>query len=759
MDHMEPVAKKRRKLVPFGKVDGEDRGAGLMDPPLMMEDDYYWLRSDTRDDPEVLDYLKEENTYTNTYMADTHQLQEELFNEIKSRIKETDETYPYPAGDGGWNGPYRYFTRTEEGKNYPLHCRRDMRSGTDRVLLDVNILAEGLKHCDVETVIASPNHQILAYCVDSTGNEVYDLHFRDLYTGQLLDFKIPNVRHGDFKWSQDSTRVYFTTGDETHRSDKVWQCRLPAPGCAPEPEILYQEPDVEYSVEFHMSDDGEFLFVGATSFDTDEWYYLRLGAGGAGGAGADADADTTLRIVRPRTPGLKYSVDAHHGNLLILTNEDGATDFKLMTASFEADAEWVPLAGPPPGVGYLKSVACFENHLVISLRTKCVNTVGILDYADGTYSNWRLLDFEEPIYDVVLGDNEIYDTHRLWLQYTSMTQPQKLIEYDMSSFDGEMQVLHQKATPNYDPSLYRSEILWAPSYYGVRVPISVVYRIDRRHAPTTPQPFHLYGYGSYGLTIDPEFRSGVVSLLDRGFIFGVAHVRGGADLGYQWYLDGKMHNKMNTFLDFISCAEFLIRERWTTKELLSVEGRSAGGLLMGACLTMRPDLFNTVVAGVPFVEVLGTMSDPTIPLTTDEWQQWGNPNKREDYLYMRQYSPYDNIRVAHYPNTLVTAGLHDPRVAYWEGTKLVAKLRSLKTDDNVHLLKVEMEHGHFGNTERYTYIRETAFKYAFVLKTLRCAHPKATTVTLEARSADEVPCMATVCPDCKATRVLSAVWA
>lgn len=749
MEFQEPVAKRCKYAVKFGVNGEENRGENVMNPAVERDDPYFWLRNETRDDVDVLKYLKQENEYTEKKMGHTKSLQEELYNEMKSRVADVDESHPYAYGDGGWNSQYRYYKRITKENSYPQYFRRNVDSSKDELILDCPSICKNYKFCDISEIQVSPNHQYLSYGIDTKGDEKYDIIIRDLQTGSELCV-LNGIPEADHCWTPNSKALFYTTCDKTERKDKLWYVTLESlqkdalnilqKGSLSSQDknqnhkLIIEEKDPTFAIGYAISDDDSFLFVETSSFDTDIMYF------------APIDSDYKLEQIYEKTDGLKCDIEYHRGNLIIRTNKDNATNFKLTyvpIGQHNDKNKWVDLR-PYDDCEYINGMQCFEDFIVVKVRKDCYNTIAVIKYEDGEYSkNWDFIEVNEQVYDMDLMDNYIYDTHKLRLSYESYVYPRILYEYDMVK--KEMVTLKTSTIPNYDSSLYKSELIWIPSYYGVKVPVSIVYKIDAsvnskgdkekeekeeqnkqtsnqkskpRAKPPKPRPFYMYGYGSYGSSIDPFFDTKKISLLDRGFIFAVAYIRGGGELGYGWYLDGKMYNKMNTFLDFIACAEYFIREGYTKPELLAIEGRSAGGLLVGAALTMRPDLFNTVIAGVPFVDVLNSMCDPKIPLTTEEWSQWGNPNKIEDYIYMKQYSPYDNLKKTDYPNTLFLAGLNDPRVNYWEPVKFTAKLRYVKTDGNCHLLKTNMESGHFGSTDRYKFMEEKAFQYAFILNNI-----------------------------------------
>lgn len=698
--YYEPLAKKIKHIVKFGTVEGEYRGSDLMNPPITIEDDYYWLRNDDRTNEEVLDYLNKNNEYTQSVMGDTKDLQKQLYQDIKSRVKETYDTHPYPTGGGGWNSQYRYFTRTVEGKSYEIYCRLNMITQDKEVLLDVNKLADGKTTYDVSGFEISDDHKILAYGIDENGDEKYDIHFMNIETFTYFDKQLTHVPYADFTLAPDNKTIFYTMGDGANRINKLYRTSLDSN----DSELLFEENDTLFSIGISVSKTNRFLFLETSSYDMSEQYFLDL-----------TNPNAQLVLVHPRTDMLKYTLSHHEDNFIILTNKDGATNFKLMYTPVlnYGITNWKNIRDYNDKE-YIEGYEEFKNYIVVQLKYEGLDRLAIVQY-DGSYSNeWKHILIDEEVYTLGLAHNNVYDTDNLWYSYSSLTQPLSLFEHNLLT--RKQILLKNKEVPNYNSNNYVSKRIMVPSQYGVKVPVSIVYRKDLQQNITNP--LYLYAYGSYGMTIDPSFNSQIITLLDRGYIYAIAHVRGGSYLGYDWYLDGKMHNKMNTFTDFNACAEFLIRERYTEPSKLVIDGRSAGGLTVSASMVLRPDLFNTVISGVPFVDVLVTMADPSIPLTTPEWEQWGNPNKREDYICMKQYSPIDNLRKVNYPNTLFLAGLNDPRVQYWEPAKFIAKLREYRTDNNLHLLKVEMDEGHFGGNDRYRHMKETAFIYAFILKTI-----------------------------------------
>ncbi len=653
-------------------------------------DPYYWLRN--RDDRDVLAYLEAENAYTAARMKHTEPLQEKLFAELKSRLRETDSTVPARHGD------YWYYQRTEAGLQYPVYCRkRGSLDASEEVLLDGNELAAGREHFEIGDVRVSPDHGKLAYTVDFTGREVFELRVKDLLADRVLEDAIGNVYYG-LAWADDGRTVFYTTLDDALRPHEVH--RHVVGTTAEEDRLVYREEDERFHATVERSRSGAYVFVELSSQITSEVLYIPAG-----------EPDREPKAVRRREQGVEYSVD-HRGDLFyVLTNRD-ATNFQLLS---------VPTANPSPqnwsvviphrGDVTLQSVSAFDDFLAIEQRRGGLSGIRVLHLKSGRDDE---LTFDEPAYEVHLGENLEFATRALRYEYSSLATPPSV--YDISLDTQTREMLKRFDPPGYDPSRYEVSRLWATAPDGVAVPISLVRRRDR--AGAGPSPLLLEGYGSYGISNDPSFSANVASLLDRGVSFAIAHVRGGGEMGRAWYLEGKLLKKRNSFTDFIACAEHLVREGHTAPDRLAIVGGSAGGLLMGAVANLRGDLFRCVVAHVPFVDVVNTMLDPTIPLTVIEYEEWGNPNERPFFDYMLSYSPYDNVAERAYPHMLVTAGLNDPRVQYWEPAKWVARLRAQKTDDNLLLLKTNMGAGHGGASGRYARLREVALEYAFVLDRL-----------------------------------------
>lgn len=655
-------------------------------------DNYYWLRDMDRKDPEVLAYLEAENAYTQHAMAHTKPLQETLFNELKGRIKEDDSTVPYFL-DG-----YYYYTRYEKGKEYPIHCRKfGSLEAEEQILLEVNELAKGYSYYSVGGLSVSSNNNFLGFSEDTLSRRIYTIRFKNLTTGEFLADKIEGSS-GNFTWANDNKTIFYTTKDPvTLRSFKVFKHILGTPQ-ADDVEV-YHEQDETFSVGVGKSKSKAWLYMHSGATVSDEYRLLS----------AD-QPEGEWRLLQPRERDLEYSISHYNGHFYILTNKDGATNFKLMRTpeNKPEKSNWVDVIPHRPET-LLEGVDVFDEYLVLSEKSNAQSSLRVMKW-DGSDDHY--IAFDEATYEVGTTTNVQFNTSKLRLVYTSMTTPASVIEYDMST--KERVILKEKEVlGNFDKSNYVAERIWVTSRDGVQIPMSLV-----RHKETIPSastPLLLYGYGSYGATIEPSFTTTRLSLLDRGFIFCIAHIRGGQMLGRPWYENGKMLKKKNTFYDFIDCADHLVKTGYTSPEHLYAMGGSAGGLLMGAVVNMRPELWKGVIAAVPFVDVVTTMLDESIPLTTGEFDEWGNPKDEEYYHYIKSYSPYDNVEAKNYPNLLVTTGLHDSQVQYWEPAKWVAKLRELKTDNNKLLMHTNMEFGHSGASGRFEIYREIALEYAFIL--------------------------------------------
>ncbi|WP_229483647.1 S9 family peptidase [Massilia horti] len=657
----------------------------------VVTDDYRWLQKKT--DPQVIAYLEAENAYTNAETADIKPLSDKLFAEIKGRMQETDLSVPVRRGR------YYYYNRFEAGKQYPINCRRlagkDLAyddKAPEEILLDQNALAAEYKFFSVNGLSVSPDDSLLAYTTDTTGFRQYTLHVKDLKTGKLLTASAPRVT--SLAWATDNKTLFFVQEDATtKRSDRLFRMKL---GSAPQ-QVL-DEPVEQFSMRVGTTHDRKFIDVSFHSTDTSETRLL-----------AANRPDGQFRSVLGREKGHRYSVEHRDGQLYILTNKD-AKNFRVVSAPLATPdpRHWKELVKHDKDV-LIQRLEVFRDYLVLEEKASALNRVRIHDFKS---RGWKTVQFDDPIYAARGNGTPEFTATRYRLSYQSPVTPPTVLDVDMAS--GQRTVLkRQEVVGGYDPSLYETRRLWATARDGVQVPLSAVFKKGVKFDGSAP--LLLYAYGSYGISTEPTFSLQRLSLLDRGVIYVQAHIRGGSEMGEHWHDDGMLMKKKNTFTDFIDSAEFLIREKWTSPNRLIIQGGSAGGLLMGAVTNMRPDLFHAVHAAVPFVDVMNTMMDASLPLTTGEYLEWGNPNEKAAYDYMRSYSPYDNIERKAYPAMLVTTGLNDSQVMYWEPAKYVAKLRTYKTDNNPLLLKINMGAGHGGASGRYDALRETAFQSAWML--------------------------------------------
>ena len=654
-------------------------------------DDYRWLRD--RSDPEVTAYLEAENEYTAAMTAHIDELEETVYQEMVGRIKETDLSVPYLD-----NGFY-YYKRTEEGKQYPIFCRKEGSPDAEEVvLLDQNELAKGHDYFGIGATRVSPDNRLLAYLVDTTGSETFTLYIKDLVTGELLPDVIPEIDYA-LQWANDSSTLFYTTTDETRRSDKLWRHTL---GTDPSDDVLvHHETDPGFGLWISRTRSDRYLIMDVGSRDTEEQYLLS----------AD-DPFGRFALVQPREDKVEYYL-SHRGDEFYIRTNDGAKNYKVMKAPVDAPSKdnWTEVIPHRDGVK-IERVETFANHLVVAEREKGQRRIRVMNLDTG---DEHYVGFPEPVYAVYPSENREYQTATIRFSYMSHVTPTSIYDYDMGTREREL-LKQKEVLGGYDPALYASERLFATAADGTEVPVSILYRRDAKR--DEGNPVYLTGYGAYGASMDPWFSSNRLSLLDRGVMYATAHVRGGGEMGEEWWEDGSMLSKMNTFTDFIACSEHLIDEGHATPDGLVATGGSAGGLLMGAIANMRPDLYRIIIADVPFVDVLNTMLDASIPLTVGEYDEWGNPNEEEYYFYMKSYTPYDNVDALDYPDMLITASLNDPRVQYWEPAKWAARLRATKTGDGLLLLKTNMGAGHGGASGRYERFREWAFEYAFMLDRL-----------------------------------------
>lgn len=650
-------------------------------------DNYYWLRE--KDSQRVLEYLKAENDYTEVTTAHTGKLREKLYNEIIGRIKQTDMSVPSKEDN------YIYYSRVEETKNYPIYCRKkEDLEATEEIILNVNELAEGHEYLSVGGLQISFDQTILAYGVDTTGARFYKVCFKDLGTGQVLQDEILNV--ASFAWANDNKTIFYTVIDEAKRPYQIWRHEL---GCNSQDDILvFHETDVSFRTYVYKTKSKQYLIIGSSSTLSTEMRFLQANT-----------PFENFQVVNPREPDHEYFVSHHEDKFYIRTNLD-ATNFRLVETSIDRPGKehWQEVI-PHREQVLLEGIELFKEYLVLEERQAGLTNIRVVNWQTGQE---HYLDFGEQTYTAYIYYNPEFDTNTLRYGYNSLTTPNSVYDYDMHSRKKDL-VKQEEVLGDFDLKNYLSERIHAPAKDGTLIPISLVYRKGFKKDGSSP--CLLTGYGSYGFSLDPYFSSARLSLLDRGFVYAIAHIRGGSEMGRQWYEAGKLFHKKNTFTDFIACAEYFIQERYTSADNLIASGGSAGGLLMGAVVNERPDLFKGVIMDVPFVDVVTTMLDSSIPLTEQEYDEWGNPHEKDYYDYIKSYSPYDNIKQQAYPAILVTTGLNDANVQYWEPAKWVAKLRQAKTDNNLLLLKTDMGSGHGGPSGRYEQYREAAFDYGFIL--------------------------------------------
>ena len=660
-------------------------------------DDYFWMKD--RSNPGVIEYIEAENRYATEFMKQTEPLQKKLFEELKKRLIETDSSVPYRLGR------YLYYERTEAGRQYPIYCRKAGSEGAEEVILDVNDAAGGNIFFKVGYQRVSPDHTLLIYLEDTDGSERYTLRVKDLESGQLLPDRIPNTAGAE--WAADNKTIFYVTIDHEHRPYKVFRHVLGSENSM-DAEVFHEEDPAFYYLLLAKSKCEGFITITVASPTTSEVHYLRAGS-----------PQSDFRVVRPRRHGVTYYVLPFRETFYMITNEN-AINFKVMQApaSQVTSDTWkeiiphrdkvvIDVSDPFP------LVEPFEGFLVVFEREKAQGRIRVISLQD---KSSRFVEMPEEVFMAYPHENIDPDSARLRIKYFSMVTPTSIYEYDLRS--GKLELLKADHIPGYDPGKYTQRLAWARADDGTMVPMTLVHRKGLERDGKNPA--YLYGYGGYGTFewATEAFNFKLIPLLERGFVCAHAHIRGGAEMGRGWHEDGRMMRKINSFTDFISCAVHLVKEGYTSPDRLVARGRSAGGLLMGAVTNMRPELFKVVVAEVPFVDALTTMADPSIPLTAGEFEEWGNSNIKEQYEYMKLYSPYDNVASKAYPNLLITSSLNDSRVQYWEPTKWAAKLRAQKTDGNILLLKTGMVEGHAGASGRYDYLRWFAFMFAFILDRL-----------------------------------------
>ena len=681
-----PVAKKKDSVL---VAHGHER----VDP-------YFWMRltdeQKTAEKPDdqtqdVVDFLNSENEYTDEVMSHTQEFQDELFDEIVGRIKKDDASVPY------FNNGYWYYTRYEEGKEYPIYCRKkESLDNTEQIMLDANKRAEGHEYYNASGLRVSQDNKILAFGEDTISRRVYTISFKNLETGEILNDKLENASPGG-AWANDNQTYFYTTKNKISLlSEKIVRHQLGQ--ASSQDQVVYHEKDPSYYIGVYKTKSDDYIVIWNSSTLVNDYHILK----------ADAPKGTFKQFI-PRGEKHEYSIDHYQDKWYIVTNWD-AINFRLMECpvSNTDQANWSEVIGHRDDV-LLQGVDIFKDHLVVSERGNALTHLRIINQ---TTEDEHYLDFGEPAYVAYTSTNPEFNTETLRFVYSSLTTPFSTIDYNMNDKSREIKK-QQEVVGGHNPDDYITERIYAEARDGTKIPMSIVYKKSTGKSGTTP--LLQYAYGSYGSSTDPWFSSVRLSLLDRGFIYAIAHIRGGQEMGRQWYEDGKMFKKMNTFTDFVDCSKFLIDEGYTSADHLYAMGGSAGGLLMGAVINLAPELYNGVIAAVPFVDVVSTMMDESIPLTTNEFDEWGNPKNKDSYEYMLSYSPYDQVKEQEYPNLLVTTGYFDSQVQYWEPAKWVAKLREKKSNDNILLLKTNMEAGHGGASGRFKRHRETALEYAFFL--------------------------------------------
>ena len=677
MTHTPPDASPKNKEL---SIHGDTR----IDP-------YYWLNE--REDPEVIQYLEDENSYTKAVLSSTEKMQKQLFEEMKVRIKEDDSSVPYFLNE------YWYIRRYEKGKDYPIFTRKHKTlNAPEEIMLDVNELAKDLTYCQVAGLSISPDNTKLTFGIDTLSRRIYTIKVKDLISGKMLEDEIHGVS-SYAAWAADSKTFFYTSKDEeTLRTDKIYRHKI---GNSRKDDVLvFEEKDETFYTFVYPSKSREYIMIGSSSTMTSEYRYL------------PSDKPTgKFKTIQKRQRGLEYSVAHFEDNFYISTNADNSTNFKLVKTPVASPNKknWIDVLPHRDDV-LLEGVELFRDFMVVSERINGLLQLRVVKW-DGSEDYY--IDFESETYAASLGINVDFDAQAFRYNFTSLTTPSSVIDFNTVTKTKEVKKEQEVLGGTFDKSNYVAERLWATADDGTKIPISLVRHIDT--ALTSKTPLLQYGYGSYGNTIDPYFSSLRLSLIDRGFVFAIAHVRGGEYLGRSWYENGRQLAKKNTFTDFIACSKFLIDKSYTSPEHLYAMGGSAGGLLMGAVMNMAPELYKGVVAAVPFVDVVTTMLDDSIPLTTGEYDEWGNPNDETYYHYIKSYSPYDNVKPLVYPNTLVTTGLHDSQVQYWEPAKWVAKLRDVQQGDNLILLHTNMDAGHGGASGRFEALKEVAMEYAFLL--------------------------------------------
>jgi len=673
-----PIAKKVPKVL---KIHGYE-----------ITDNYFWLRDrNAQKDPAIIKYLEENNKYTESFMGKYQGFVDSLYKEMLGRIKQDDTSVPYKLGD------YWYYTKSEEGKQYPTFLRSKSKDGANpEVLLDQNALAKGFKFYAIGDFDVSDDGNMLAYTTDTTGYRQYTLHFKDLKTGKTLDDSVERVT--STAWSNDGKYLFVGQEDPvSKRSDKIWRHEIGTNNDA----LIFEEKDVLFNTGVDKTRNHEMLFIGSSAKTMREYRYL------------SADNPTgEFKVISPRREGHEYSADYDGGEFYIVTNKDGAENFKVMKApaSDPSEKNWTDYIPYNPAVK-VDDIGFFKDYAVVSEVENGLEYIRVMDRKTRRAS--VRIETPESVYTMSVGNNPEYDTPVIRYNYSSMITPGSTYEFDLKTRQSKL-IKQQEIPSGYDKTQYETKRVWAVARDGVKVPVSLVWKKGTKMDGSAPML--LYAYGSYGFSTDPGFSTSRLSLVDRGMVYAIAHIRGGSELGEHWRLDGRMFKKLNTFYDFVDSAKWLVANKYTSSDRLVIQGGSAGGLLMGAVTNMSPETFHAVIAQVPFVDVMNTMIDDTLPLTTEEWIEWGNPrDDKKAWDYMVQYSPYDNVKPQNYPNMLIEISLNDSQVPYWEGAKFAAKVREVNTDNNPILLKTNMGAGHGGSSGRYDRLKEVAFDYAYAL--------------------------------------------
>ena len=712
-----PIADKICSKRKFGLVEGELRGldeSKLINPPIEINDNYHWIRDDTRTSSKVLDYINKENDWTDHIMNPHKDLTKSIYTEVKSYIRESYDTFAYVLNN---KADWKYFRRYKEGCDYHSHWRKIVLPNgliKEEELLDINLLAQGKPQCNVTSFEISPNHKLISYGVDLDGSECYEFVLVNLETQTQISTPIPKLAYCSYFWA-NSELIYYLVGDSSNRLYQLWTFNI-STGLT---QLIFEETNLEFDLNCGLSSDEKYVIVSSGNYDSNWCKFIEFETN-----------PYEIKDFLPMLPNVKYGIESHESYWYIHTNYN-ASNWQVLKILKSNNYVWENLVQfiPQNPVVNFSSFDVYEKFFVFKTKINgnvymnlidpdrtCVKVLTHLENIVYTWDNYIGQDFNniksKHVYNIGFGINPTYSTSKFNITFSSMISPTKLFDYNVDTL--EFIQVHEQIVPNYNQELYESKRIWIEQpETRLGIPVSIVYRKDLFQANKT-NPLFLYGYGSYGMTISPDFDYKVLPLLDRGYVYAIAHVRGGGFLGYDWYEDGKMDKKLNTFNDFIKCAEYFAQSGLIDPTKIVIEGRSAGGLLMGSCLTMRPDLFWIGIPGVPFVDVLNTMSDSTIPLTKEEWTQWGNPNELVWFEYMKQYCPYTNVKKISYPHMYCTSGLHDPRVPYWEILKLVAKIREFKTDLSIQVIRVETTQGHFGGSSRYKSIEELSEKYSFI---------------------------------------------